>query len=108
MTKGTLKAKKLHCHHWGCRHAERAAVAERKKKAFSKISSAAGFTITSQLFPLPYTFEISILKTKEGNLLTSMEKLRFQSERQRCMSVIYVSLSYAKKQRNLVVFFRQI
>lgn len=37
MTKGTLKAKKLHCHHWECRLAERAAVAERKKSFFKNI-----------------------------------------------------------------------
>lgn len=69
MTKGTLKAKKLHCHHRGCRQASRKSCSGgKKKKAFSKISSATGSTITSQLFPLHYTFEISILGTKEGNI----------------------------------------
>lgn len=32
MTKGTLKAKKLHCHHWGCRQAGRKSCSGRKKK----------------------------------------------------------------------------
>lgn len=77
---------------------------QKEKKAFSKISSASGFTITSQLFPLHYSFEISILGTKEGNLWMRIERLMFQNERKRFMSIICVSWSYAKSKKTWLYF----